>query len=119
MAGMEGVRLESASIREEDKSDGIEPEIPKSRSGHNGWIPVNLSSLVLNYTAELNCQSAMENFLAQSEAEKLGTDQNNSKKRKSRADVAQGIEGIEVETPKRKPRKIKQEPVDFRSPMIQ
>ena len=116
IASMKDLRLDLVSIREGD-SVGFEPEIPESRSGHNGWFPVNLDSLGTDNPAELNYQAGTEDFLVQPGIGK--GDQNHSKKRKSRADIAQGTEGIEVETPKKKPRNIKPEPVDFPSPMIQ
>ena len=117
MTGTKGVPLHSVSTPEGERSVSIELEIPESRSGHNGWFPVNLDASVTDTPAASTYQTATEDLLVPLRTGKR--DQNISKKRKSRTNVAQGTESIELEPAKKKPRKVSKEPVGFTSPMIQ
>ena len=117
----------------------IEPVIPESLQKHNGWIPINHDSLTATRQPGFreNCtvfgsirkpgsnegfigfDSASENITHVINTPVSSTGERVLRNRKSCVNADGGADESMVVKSTRKPRKVKQEPLDFQSPMIQ
>jgi len=121
----------------------IEPVIPESLPKHNGWIPINHPSLAATgqpgyregrtvfgsirkpesgdgfISLDGASEDLGENFTLGTDIPVSSTGNRVLRKRKSRANADGGGDESVVVKSTRKPRNVKQEPLDFQSPMIQ